>query len=98
MRYPGRYPGDGVFHHEARKEEETLLFFGGGVKGGPGKRGRGAKLSVRHYPSPSDLGVTWESLSHAWSPSSFICKMGWRSHSVQHDFGIWGGDCQPDRL
>lgn len=61
----------------------------GGVKGGPGKRGRGAKLSVRHYPSPSDLRVTWESVFHVWSPSSSICKMGWRSHSVQYGFGIW---------
>lgn len=41
MRYPGRYPGDGVFHHEARKEEEMLLFWGGERR--PREEGKGSK-------------------------------------------------------
>lgn len=35
-------PGDGVFHHEARKEEETLLFLGGGERR-PREEGKGSK-------------------------------------------------------
>lgn len=90
-------PGDGCsIVRPGRKEK--CSFLGGERRPRVEVKGCRAVSQAVGYPSPSDLGVTRESLLHAWSPSPSICKVGWRSHSVQCGFGIWGGDCQPDRL